>query len=181
MAGPPRSSAVPVACEPARPYALELECIDALRPGDVLVATMNGDRGSALWGELLSTAAHAHGATGAVIDGLTRDAAKIMALDFPVFAAGFSPFDSKGRIDAVSHGRPIRVGDCVVHPGDWVFGDIDGIVVVPARTGRTRRSRMPWRRCAARTASARSWPRGGACGRCLGSMGFCEVEGAPVA
>src|SRR6266849_848029 len=77
-------SAVTVAAEPAEPYAVELECIDALRPGDVLVATTNGDRGSALWGELLSTAARAHGATGAVIDGLTRDAAKIIAMDFPV-------------------------------------------------------------------------------------------------
>src|SRR5581483_8471549 len=52
-------SAMPVAGEPERPYAVELECIDALQPGDVLVATMNGDRGSALWGELLSTAARA--------------------------------------------------------------------------------------------------------------------------
>lgn len=125
-------SALPVASEPAHPYAVELECIDALRPGDVLVATMNGDRGSALWGELLSTAARAHGATGAVIDGLTRDAAKIMQMDFPVFAEGFSPLDSKGRIDSIHHGRPIRVGECVVRPGDWVFGDMDGIVVVPA-------------------------------------------------
>jgi regulator of RNase E activity RraA len=125
-------SAVPVATEPAHPYAVELECIDALRPGDVLVAMTNGDRGSALWGELLSTAARAHGAVGAVIDGLTRDAARIVQMDFPVFAAGFSPLDSKGRIDGVSHGQPIRVGDCVVRPGDWVFGDVDGIVVVPA-------------------------------------------------
>src|SRR4051794_39252589 len=80
-------SAVPVATAPADPYAVELQCIDALRPGDVLVATMNGDRGSALWGELLSTAARARGAAGAVIDGLTRDAAKIVLMDFPVFAA----------------------------------------------------------------------------------------------
>ena len=125
-------SAIPVVSEPADPYAVELECIDALRPGDVLVATMNGDRGSALWGELLSTAARGRGATGAVIDGLTRDAAKIVQMDFPVFAAGFSPLDSKGRIDGISHGQPIRIGECVVRPGDWVFGDMDGIVVVPA-------------------------------------------------
>ncbi|MBY0527994.1 MAG: RraA family protein [Gemmataceae bacterium] len=122
----------PVAEVPAKPYALELECIDALKRGDVLVGTTHGDRGSALWGELLSTAARAHGAVGAVIDGMTRDAAKILEMNFPVFAAGFIPLDSKGRIDAISHGQPIRVGDCVVQPGDWVFGDIDGIVVVPA-------------------------------------------------
>jgi regulator of RNase E activity RraA len=125
-------SGVSVAAEPANPYAVELECIDALRPGEVLVATTNGDRSSALWGELLSTASRARGAAGVVVDGLTRDAARILAMDFPVFASGFSPLDSKGRIDCVAHGRPIRVGACVVRPGDWVFGDIDGLVVAPA-------------------------------------------------
>jgi regulator of RNase E activity RraA len=124
--------AMSVTAEPPHPYAVEMECIDALRPGDVLVATTGGDRGSALWGELLSTAARAHGAVGAVLYGLTRDTARILTMDFPVFAAGFSPLDSKGRIDCVSHGRPIRIGDCAVRPGDWVFGDIDGVVVVPA-------------------------------------------------
>jgi regulator of RNase E activity RraA len=125
-------SAVTVAVEPAEPYTVELECIDALRPGDVLVATTNGDRGSALWGELLSTAARARGAAGAVIDGMTRDAARILAMDFPVFAAGLCPLDSKGRLDGIHHGTPIRIGDCVVRPGDWVYGDIDGVVVAPA-------------------------------------------------
>ncbi len=124
-------NAVSVSDEPRHPYAVEMECIDALRPGDVLVATTNGDHGSALWGELLSTSARAHGAVGVVLDGRTRDAARILAMDFPVFAAGFSPLDSKGRIDGIEHGRPIRLGDCLVRPGDWIFGDIDGVVVVP--------------------------------------------------
>jgi len=124
-------SAIPVAAEPASPYAVELDCVDALRPGEVLVATAHGDRGSALWGELLSTAARARGAAGAVIDGLTRDAARILAMDFPVFAAGFSPLDSKGRLECVSHGQPIQIGSCTIHPGDWIFGDVDGVVIVP--------------------------------------------------
>jgi 4-hydroxy-4-methyl-2-oxoglutarate aldolase len=125
-------SAIPVQAEPENPYAVELACIDSLGPGDVLVATTNCDRSSALWGELLSTSARAHGAVGAVIDGLTRDAAKIVTMDFPVFAAGFCPLDSKGRLDGVSFGEPVQVGDCAVRPGDWVFGDVDGVVVVPA-------------------------------------------------
>jgi regulator of RNase E activity RraA len=125
-------SAVSVAAEPARPYRLEMEAIDALRPREVLVGTTNGDRGSALWGELLSTACRARGAAGVVLDGLTRDAARILALGFPVFAGGLSPLDSRGRLDVVSRGEPIRVGACVVRPGDWVFGDVDGVVVVPA-------------------------------------------------
>lgn len=124
-------SAVSVAAEPAHPYAIEMQCIDELRPGEVLVATTNGDRASALWGELLSTACQARGAVGAVIDGLTRDTSRIVGMDFPVWAAGFSPLDSKGRLDCIFHRQPIRVGACVIRPGDWIFGDLDGLVVVP--------------------------------------------------
>lgn len=124
-------SAGPIAFEPPEPYAKELECIDGLNPVDVLVATTNGERGSALWGELLSTAARARGAVGVVLDGLTRDAAKILAMDFPVFACGFSPLDSRGRIETAHFGQPIRIGECVVRQGDLVFGDVDGVVVAP--------------------------------------------------
>jgi regulator of RNase E activity RraA len=125
-------SFLPAGGEPEWPYAVELACVDALRPGDVLVAATHGDRGSAVWGELLSTASRARGAVGAVVEGLTRDAARILAMDFPVFAAGYTPLDSRGRLDGVAHGQPIRIGPCVVRPGDWVFADIDGVVVVPA-------------------------------------------------
>ncbi len=123
--------AVPVAAEPAHPYAAEMECIDSLKPGDVLIGTTCGDTSSALWGELLSTASRAHGAVGVVLDGLTRDASKILTMDFPVFATGYSPLDSKGRLDAIHYNQPIRIGACVIQPGDLVFGDIDGVVVVP--------------------------------------------------
>jgi regulator of RNase E activity RraA len=124
-------TAVPVASEPPRPYEVEMECIDSLRPGDVLVATTCGDRSSALWGELLSTASRARGAVGVVLDGLTRDGATVLAMDFPVFASGFSPLDSKGRLDAIHYNQPVRIGDCVVAPGDLVFADLDGAVVIP--------------------------------------------------
>jgi regulator of RNase E activity RraA len=134
-------SAVAVAGEPAHPYAVELECVDALKIGDVLVATTNGERTGALWGELLSTASRARGAVGVVLDGLTRDAARILAMDFPVFAAGFSPLDSRGRIDGVTHGQPIRIGSCVVRPGDLIFGDVDGLVVVPRELAETALAR----------------------------------------
>jgi regulator of RNase E activity RraA len=124
-------TAAPVASDPAHPYAIEMACIDALQPGDVLVAATNGDRSSALWGELLSTACRARQAAGVVLDGLTRDTTRIVAMDFPVFAAGFSPLDSRGRLDGICHGAPVRMGDCVIRPGDYVFGDMDGVVVIP--------------------------------------------------
>jgi regulator of RNase E activity RraA len=123
---------VAVSAIPEKPYAVELACIDGLKSGEVLVAATHGDRKSALWGELLSTACRARGAVGVVIDGLTRDAARIFEMDYPVFAAGYTPLDSKGRLDGVNHTQPIQIGDCTIRPGDWVFGDIDGVVVVPA-------------------------------------------------
>lgn len=134
-------STVPVAAVPEKPYAMEMACVDALQPGDVLVATTNGDRSGALWGELLSTASRAHGAVGAVIDGLTRDAGKILEMNFPVFALGFSPLDSKGRMDAIAHNQPIRVGACTIRPGDFIFGDIDGLVVIPIEVAEEALSR----------------------------------------
>lgn len=124
-------SAMTVASDPEKPYALEMECIDHLRDGEVLLATTNGHRTGALWGELLSTATRARGVRGVIIDGLTRDADQILAMDYPVLASGYSPLDSKGRLDTVSYGEPIRMGDCVINPGDWVLADIDGVVVVP--------------------------------------------------
>jgi regulator of RNase E activity RraA len=124
-------SVVSVASEPATPYKVEMECVDALRSGDLLVATTHGDLGSALWGELLSTACKARGCVGVVLDALTRDARQIMAMDYPVWAAGFSPLDSKGRLDGLAFNVPIRIGECLIYPGDWVLADMDGVVVVP--------------------------------------------------
>lgn len=126
-------NAIGVAQEPEHPYTKELECIDSLSEGDVLIGTTNGERNSALWGELLSTASRARGAVGVILDGLTRDASKILEMNFPVFASGFSPLDSKGRLDVIGFGEPIRIGECVIHRGDLVFADIDGIVVIPER------------------------------------------------
>jgi regulator of RNase E activity RraA len=66
-----------------------------------------------------------------VLDGLTRDVARITAMNYPVFASGFCPLDSKGRLDALAYNVSVRVGGVVVRPGDWIYGDIDGIVVAP--------------------------------------------------
>lgn len=117
---------------PQTPYALEMECVDQLQTGDVLVASTRNDTSCALWGELLSTACKARGAAGVVTDGLTRDVEKILRLDFPVFAAGMTPLDSKGRLEGLFINGPVLIGDCMVHPGDLVFADFDGVVVVPA-------------------------------------------------
>ena len=116
---------------PANPYRLEIEAVDALQPGDVMVADTNRSERTCFWGELLSTAAVARGAVGCAIDGHTRDALRIMELGFPVFATGFRPVDSSWRSSVVAYDCPVRCGGVLVRPGDIVFGDFDGIVVVP--------------------------------------------------
>ena len=116
---------------PDQPYKLEIEAVDSLKPNEVLVCSANGSDRYSFWGELLSTASIARGANGAIIDGFVRDCKAITDMQFPVFATGISPLDSKGRGDVVSFNTPIECGGVRVVSGDIVFGDYDGIVVVP--------------------------------------------------
>lgn len=116
---------------PAEPYKLEIESVDALKEGDVMVACTNGSQRTCFWGELLSTAAQARGATGCVIDGHTRDVLRIRAMGFPVFCTGFRPVDSSYRSSVIAYNVPVTVGGVLVNPGDIIFGDVDGIVVIP--------------------------------------------------
>ena len=73
----------------------------------------------------------ARGARGAVIDGLVRDITKIEEINFPVFAAGIKPVDSMGRGIVTAYNVPVECGEVIVHPGDFVFGDHDGVIVIP--------------------------------------------------
>ena len=115
----------------ARPYEKELEALDALQPGEVVVIGTEGDLSAGVWGELLSCAARAKGSVGAITDGLTRDAAGIREKKFPVFARGISPYDSYGRSEIVAYDVPVTCGGVRVKPGEIVFADFDGIVIVP--------------------------------------------------
>ncbi len=114
------------------PYALQVEATDALRKDDVIVATTQGNEQAAFWGDLFSTAAMVRGARGLVLDGYVRDRRKIDKIGFSVFATGSRPVDSMGRLTVHAHGIPIRCGGVVVRPGDLVFAEPDGVVVVPA-------------------------------------------------
>jgi len=117
---------------PKEPYKKELELVDSLRRNDVLVVATNGNTRSSFWGELLSTSAIARGVAGGVVDGLTRDVEGIVKMRFPLFVMGISPTDSKGRSDVIAYDVPVRCGGVLVRTGDVIFGDYDGVVVVPA-------------------------------------------------
>jgi regulator of RNase E activity RraA len=112
-------------------YSMEIKAVDSLKPGDVMVASTNQSTRTCLWGELLSTAARARGARGAVIDGHTRDVRQIERMQFPVFSTGMRPVDSAGRGLVIAYGEPVVCGGVLVNPGDIIFGDIDGVVVIP--------------------------------------------------
>ena len=116
---------------PSDPYAIEIEAVDSLLPGEIAVVGTQKSIRNAPWGELLSTASRARGARGAIIDGLVRDVQKIEELGFPVFASGIKPVDSMGRGVVTSYNAPVECGEVLVHPGDFVFADFDGVVVVP--------------------------------------------------
>lgn len=116
---------------PAQRYVQLLAAYPRLSQGDVIVIATDRDRGSGIWGELLSVAARARGAVGAVTDGLVRDVEQIGALGFPVFGGGASPLDSAGRQEVVEVQAPVRIGDCQIAPGDLVIGDAMGVVAIP--------------------------------------------------
>jgi 4-hydroxy-4-methyl-2-oxoglutarate aldolase len=118
---------------PDDPYGLEIEAMDSILPGEVVIVSTCESKRNAPWGELLSTAARARGARGAVVDGLVRDVRTIQKLGFPVFAAGIKPVDSRGRGQVVDYNVPVLCGGVLVNPGDLIFADYDGIVAIPAR------------------------------------------------
>lgn len=113
------------------PYKGEIEAVDSLKPNDIMVVCTNRSTRTCFWGELLSTAARARGARGIVIDGYIRDVAQITAMQFPTFATGMSVLDSASRSIVIDHGCPVNCGNVLVSTGDIVFGDIDGVVVIP--------------------------------------------------
>ena len=108
-----------------------LNILDSITPGTVSVWACGGGTDCAHWGEIMSTAARERGCTGAVVDGGVRDLDFINAMGYPVFAQFKCSASSVGRWNIREYQVPIRIGNTVIQPGDFVFGDIDGVVIVP--------------------------------------------------
>ena len=115
----------------ANPYEKEIQAVDSILAGEVVIVSTHRSTRNAPWGELLSTAAKARGARGAIVDGFVRDVRKTEQIGFPVFASGIKPLDSAGRGEVVAYNVPVVCGEVTVHPGDLIFADFDGIMVVP--------------------------------------------------
>ena len=114
-----------------RPFQLEMEVLDDIKEGQVIVAQCNARELSAFWGGLLTNAAVGRKAAGAISDGGARDYNEIINLHFPTFCKGLTPYDSCGRMDGKERDIPVVVGGIRVTPGDLIYGDVDGVVVVP--------------------------------------------------
>ena len=114
-----------------KPFGLMLEALDDLRPNEVYVNTGSSPR-NALWGELMSTRARKLGSPGAVLNGYVRDTKAILNMNFPTFGFGSYGQDSAPRYKVVDFRIPVEIGAVRVRPGDILFGDIDGVLSVPA-------------------------------------------------
>ncbi len=114
----------------AKPFGLLTESLDQLQPGEIYVSS-GGQGRCAYWGELLTAAARCRGARGAVINGFHRDTPRMLEQDWPVFSRGRFAQDSAVRAKIEAYRCAIEIEGVWVEPGDLVFGDIDGIVVIP--------------------------------------------------
>lgn len=113
------------------PYKLALELMDSLKPGDLAVAASVKPLEAGIMGELSATAMRSRGARGCLVDGFTRDARKIIRIKFPVFAKGVSPIDTTNRAAVIDYDVPITFGGRKIYPGQIIFADLDGIIVIP--------------------------------------------------
>lgn len=127
------------------PYRKELEAVDGCRADDVLIAAAHGSIRAGLWGEILSTAARNAGCVGAVIDGAVRDVRRMREMQFPIFARTTSPYDSRDRQRVVDIDVPVDIDGVAFEPGDLVFADVDGVVVVPQQI-ETEAIRRAWQK-----------------------------------
>ena len=118
-----------VICHPQDNLMLH-KALQLAQPGDVLVASTGGHFHAGYWGGLMATSAMAKGIAGLAIDGCVRDSAEMVQMGFPVFSRGTCiRGTTKGVLGKINH--PLLFGEVVVHPGDLVLGDDDGMVVIP--------------------------------------------------
>jgi 4-hydroxy-4-methyl-2-oxoglutarate aldolase len=114
----------------AQPFGRMTEALDDLRPGEIYIAT-GGSQNCAAWGEIMTAAAKTHGAAGAIVDGFHRDTNKVLEQQWPVFSRGRYAQDAGVRSRVADFRCSIEIGSVLIEPGDLIFGDLDGVIVIP--------------------------------------------------
>ncbi len=113
-----------------KPFGLLTEALDQLREDEIYIAA-GGTKRCAYWGELLTATARTRGAAGAVVDGWHRDTPQVLEQNWPVFSCGCYAQDSSVRTQVVDFRCPVEIGQVSIQPGDILFGDVDGVLVIP--------------------------------------------------
>lgn len=113
-----------------KPFGLLTEALDQLQENEIYLAT-GGTGRCAYWGELLTATARTRGAAGAVVNGYHRDTPQVLAQHWPVFSRGAWAQDSSVRTQVINFRCPIEIGQVTIHDGDLIFGDVDGVLVIP--------------------------------------------------
>ena len=113
-----------------KPFGLLTEALDQLREDEIYIAA-GGTQRCAYWGELLTATARTRGAAGAVLNGWHRDTPQVLEQDWPVFSWGCYAQDSSVRTQVVDFRCKIEIGQVTVNDGDIVFGDVDGVLIIP--------------------------------------------------
>ena len=113
-----------------KPFGIMFEALDSLKENEIYICTGSSLQ-YALWGGLMSTRAQKLKASGAILDGYSRDTHEILRLGFPVFSRGTYAQDQGPRGKVIDYRVPIKIGQVLINPGDIIFGDLDGVVVVP--------------------------------------------------
>ena len=114
------------------PRYKQMDMLDGIFPNCVIVMDSGDEKSAAHWGELMSKTALERGATGAIINGGIRDTVQIIEEHkFPVFACYHSPLTAVYRYNIVDFNTPLIIGNVKINPGDYILGDIDGVVCIP--------------------------------------------------
>ena len=116
--------------EQNKPFGYLTEALDQLEKNEIYLAT-GGTKRCAYWGELLTATAKKRGAAGAVLNGWHRDTPQVLEQNWPVFSCGCYAQDSSVRTQVVQYRCQIEIGQVTVQDSDIVFGDIDGVVIIP--------------------------------------------------
>ena len=116
---------------PEDPLMAQCRIVDQLKEGEVYVLVTRGEYNCALFGELFATAVNSKKGVGVLLDGLARDLKELKNMKFPLFFKGTMPTTSKGRCEINESQIPIIIDGVTINPGDMIFGDIDGVAVIP--------------------------------------------------
>ena len=116
---------------PEDPLTAQCKVVDQLGAGEIYVLVTRGNYNCAVFGELFATAVNQRKGAGVLLDGYARDLKALHEMNFPLFYRGRSPKTSKGRCEINECQIPVTMDNVTINPGDYIFGDCDGVVIIP--------------------------------------------------